>query len=166
MIRLRALLLALTMSLAGRSGSVENGSAEENPADSGVTSVKANTVRVREFVLQVLKGTGFGAKRLDRIRQSGAKKFQLQGHGRPDVSRYNRLVQSFARPSKWPGSTSATYFRGITPLLLLPKRKTGRRAASLPRFFVARNLYLNPVTRKGLPPEKRYDTIPEKSLTT
>ena len=93
MIRLLALLLALTMSLAGRSGSVENGSAEENPADSGVTSVKANTVRVREFVLQVLKGTGFGAKRLDRIRQSDVREFliQLQDHGRPDGSGYNRL---------------------------------------------------------------------------
>lgn len=44
--------------------------------------------------------------------------------------------------------------------------ETGRRAASLPRFFVARNRYLNPVTRKGLPPKKRCDTIAEKSLTT
>ena len=55
--------------------------------------VKVNTVRVREFVLQVLERTRFGAKRLDRIRQSDAKEFllQLQDHGRPDGSGYNRL---------------------------------------------------------------------------
>ena len=38
MTRLLALLLALAMFLAGCSGSVKNGSAEENPADSGVSS--------------------------------------------------------------------------------------------------------------------------------
>ena len=48
--------------------------------------VKSNTVHVREFVLQVLERTGFGTKRIDRIRQSDAKEFlvQLQDHGRRD----------------------------------------------------------------------------------
>lgn len=47
--------------------------------------VKSNTAHVRQFVLKVLERTGFGAKRIDRIRQSDAKEFliQLQDHGRP-----------------------------------------------------------------------------------
>lgn len=62
--------------------------------------VKANTAHVREFVQQVLERTGFGAKRIDRIRQSDAKEFlvQLQDHGRPDGTGYNHgSIQSVAK---------------------------------------------------------------------
>lgn len=54
--------------------------------------VRANTVHVRDFVTQVIKRTGFGVKRIDRIKQSDAKEFliQLQEHGRPDGTGYNR----------------------------------------------------------------------------
>lgn len=62
--------------------------------------VKANTAHVREFVQQVLERTGFGARRIDRIRQSDAKEFlvQLQDHGRPDGTGYNHgSVQAVAK---------------------------------------------------------------------
>lgn len=54
--------------------------------------VRANTAHVRDFVIQVLERTGFGARRIDRIRQSDAKEFliQLQERGRPDGTGYNR----------------------------------------------------------------------------
>ena len=67
--------------------------------------VKSNTVHVREFVLQVLERTGFGTKRIDRIRQSDAKEFlvQLQDHGRPDGTGYNhgsvQAVVKILRPA-------------------------------------------------------------------
>ena len=67
--------------------------------------VKSNTVYVREFVLQVLERTGFGTKRIDRIRQSDAKEFlvQLQDHGRPDGTGYNhgsvQAVVKILRPA-------------------------------------------------------------------
>ena len=54
--------------------------------------VRANTTHVRDFVTQVIERTGFGAKRIDRIKQSDAKEFliKLQEHGRPDRTGYNR----------------------------------------------------------------------------
>lgn len=54
--------------------------------------VRANTAHVRDFVLQVIERTGFGARRIDRIKQSDAKEFliKLQEHGRPDGTGYNR----------------------------------------------------------------------------
>jgi integrase len=54
--------------------------------------VRANTMHVRDFVAQVIERTGFGVKRIDRVKESDAKEFliQLQEHGRPDGTGYNR----------------------------------------------------------------------------
>ena len=54
--------------------------------------VRANTVHVRDFVTQVIERTGFGARRIDRIKQSDAKEYiiSLQQCGRPDGTGYNR----------------------------------------------------------------------------
>lgn len=54
--------------------------------------VRSNTTHVRDFVIQVIERTGFGAKQIGRIKQSDAKEFliQLQERGRPDGSGYNR----------------------------------------------------------------------------
>lgn len=54
--------------------------------------VRANTAHVRDFVLQVIERTGFGARRIDRIKQSDAKEYiiSLQQCGRPDGTGYNR----------------------------------------------------------------------------
>ena len=67
--------------------------------------VRANTTHVRDFVTQVIERTGFGAKRIDRIKQSDAKEFliKLQEHGRPDGTGYNRgsveAVVKISRPA-------------------------------------------------------------------
>ena len=54
--------------------------------------VRANTTHVRDFVLQVIARSGFGAQRIDRIKQSDAKEYiiSLQQCGRPDGTGYNR----------------------------------------------------------------------------
>ena len=54
--------------------------------------VRANTTHVRDFVSQVIERTGFGARRIDRIKQSDAKEYiiSLQQCGRPDGTGYNR----------------------------------------------------------------------------
>lgn len=68
-------------------------------------AVRPNTVHVRDFVLQVLDRTGFGTRRIDRVKQSDAKEFliQLQEHGRPDGTGYNRgsvdAVAKILRPA-------------------------------------------------------------------
>ena len=67
--------------------------------------VRANTVHVRDFVLQVLERTGFGTQRIDHIKQSDAKAFliQLQERGKPDGTGYNhgsvQAVVKILRPA-------------------------------------------------------------------
>lgn len=53
--------------------------------------VRENTTHVREFVLQILERTGFGARRIDRVKQSDVKAWfiRLQKGGKPDGSGYN-----------------------------------------------------------------------------
>ncbi len=53
--------------------------------------VRANTAHVRDFVVQVIERTGFGARRIDRIKQSDVKEWfvKLQISGKPDGTGYN-----------------------------------------------------------------------------
>ncbi len=53
--------------------------------------VRENTTHVREFVLQILGRTGFGARRIDRVKQSDVKAWfiSLQKSGKPDGTGYN-----------------------------------------------------------------------------
>ena len=63
-------------------------------------NVKPNTEANRKFVLQVVERTGFGARRIDKVKQSDVKEWfiALQKGGRPDGTGYNNgSIQSIRK---------------------------------------------------------------------